>query len=137
RGRPPAVRHLTAGVAVALLATSPENVDRLLVPMADAPAQLFTVLALLLALRMMRAVGEGQARPEGAGWLPPRSVVVTAALGGACFAWAYWVRHTQLVLIVPALAAVALGMRGGGHAAPAARPADDGRGEEAAGPGMP
>jgi hypothetical protein len=86
RGESPAVRHLTAALAVALLATSPEHVDRLLVPMADAPAQLFTVLTLLFLLRGLRRQEEGHraARPF--------------LLAGLCFAWAYWVRHTQLVL---------------------------------------
>lgn len=104
RGQPPAVRHLTAALAVALLATSPENVDRLLVPMADAPAQLFTVLTVLFALRAMRSLEENPGR-SGA-----RAVLWFMALGGVCFAWAYWVRHTQLVLVLPAVLAVAVGI---------------------------
>jgi hypothetical protein len=54
RREPHGVRTLTAALAVALLATSPEHVDRLLVPMADAAAQLFTVLTLLFLLRGAR-----------------------------------------------------------------------------------
>jgi len=89
RGEPRAVRHLTAALTVALLATSPEHVDRLLVPMADAAAQLFTVLTLLFLLRGMRNGGKGS-------W----------AAAGFCLGWAYWVRHTQLVLLLPAFLAL-------------------------------
>jgi hypothetical protein len=81
------VRYLAGALAVTLLATSPEHVDRILVPMADAPAQLFTILTLLFALRAMRH------RSHAARW--------EWAIAGACFGWAYWVRHTQLVLILP------------------------------------
>jgi hypothetical protein len=91
------IRHLTGALAVALLATSPEYVDRLLVPMADAPAQLFTVLTLLFALRGMRQLAER------------RSSLWSFLLAGICFALAYWVRHTQLVLAVPVILAVILG----------------------------
>ncbi len=93
RGEPQPVRTLTGALTVALLATSPEQVDRLLVPMADAAAQLFTVLTLFLALRATR--------PAPALW----------ALAGICFAWAYWVRHTQLVLALPVLLAWGLANR--------------------------
>lgn len=96
RRAPAAVRHLTAALAVALLAASPEHVDRLLVPMADAPAQLFTVLTLLFALRAMR-------QKEARGW--------GLGIAGVCFAWAYWVRHTQLALALPVVLAVWLGSR--------------------------
>ncbi|MEJ2211017.1 MAG: hypothetical protein P8129_18540, partial [Anaerolineae bacterium] len=96
RGAPRGVRALTAAITVALLATSPEHVDRLLVPMADAPAQLFTVLTLLFLLRGTRHLAAG--RLSALDWL----------LAGLSFAWAYWVRHTQLVLALPALLAVAL-----------------------------
>jgi hypothetical protein len=96
--QPKAMRHLTATLTVALVATSPEQVDRLLVPMADAAAQLFTLLTLLFLLRAMR-----QTDPRYRLW----------ALAGACFAWAYWVRHTQLVLALPAVVAVALSERRG------------------------
>ncbi len=56
--KPRSMRYLSAALAVALLATSPEHVDRLLVPMADAPAQLFSVLTLLFALRGMHQLQE-------------------------------------------------------------------------------
>jgi hypothetical protein len=104
------VRHLTAGLAVALLATSPEHVDRLLVPMADAAALLFTLLTLLFLLRAMR-----QQRADSRFQMLDRWSVSTAqcslALAGLLFAWAYWVRHTQIVLALPALLAIGLGTR--------------------------
>ncbi|HFD39921.1 MAG TPA: hypothetical protein ENJ31_08790, partial [Anaerolineae bacterium] len=92
RGESAAVRHLTAALTVTLLATSPEHVDRLLVPMADAAAQLFTVLTLWFLLRGVRKSGKW-------GW-------VDWGLAGLCLGWAYWVRHTQLVLFVPAFLAL-------------------------------
>ncbi len=94
RSAPRGVRTLTAALTVALLATSPEQVDRLLVPMADAPAQLFTVLTLLFLLRGARHLAGG------------RLSVVDWLLAGLSFAWAYWVRHTQLVLGLAAVGAV-------------------------------
>jgi hypothetical protein len=97
QGESKPVRTLTGALAVTLLATSPEHVDRLLVPMADAPAQLFTLLALLFALRGMRELGE---RRRGL-W--------SLFLAGLFFAWAYWVRHTQVVLAAPLILAIAIG----------------------------
>jgi hypothetical protein len=93
------VRYLTGALAVALLATSPEQVDRVLVPMADAAAQLFTVLTLLFALRAMRQLETGN---RG---------LVDVAMAGVCFGWAYWIRHTQLMLALPVLLSVWLGLR--------------------------
>jgi hypothetical protein len=84
------VRCVTGALTVALTATSPEHVDRLLVPMADAAAQLFTLSTLLFCLRAMRWLGES-----------PRRAVAPLVLAGTSFAWAYWVRHTQLVLFLP------------------------------------
>jgi hypothetical protein len=97
RGEAKAVRYLTGALAVTLLATSPEHVDRLLVPMADASAQLFTVLTLLFALRGVRQLADGQ---RGL-W--------SFLLAGVFFAWAYWVRHTQLVLALPVALAILFG----------------------------
>jgi hypothetical protein len=94
------VRLLTGAIAVALLATSPEHVDRLLVPMADAAAQLFTVLTLLFTLRAMRQLEEN-----------PRQAVASLVIAGVSFACAYWVRHTQLVLALPMALALLLPMR--------------------------
>jgi hypothetical protein len=99
RGQSRAIRALTGALAVSLLATSPEHVDRLLVPMADATAQLFTVLTLLFALHGMRQLEEG------------RRGIVPFLFAGVSFAWAYWTRHTQLVLALPVLLAILLGSR--------------------------
>ncbi len=93
-GEPRAVRYLAAALAVSLLATSPEYVDRLLVPMADASAQLFTVLTLLFTLQGMRQLAQG------------RRSLGSFVLAGICFGWAFWVRHTQLVLALPVVLAV-------------------------------
>ena len=96
------IASLTAAIAIALLATSPEYVDRLLVPMADATAALFTVLTLVFALRGMRQLERG------------RLGLLSFALAGVSFAWAYWTRHTQLVLALPVLLAIVLGVRARG-----------------------
>ncbi len=90
RGESKPVRYVTGALAIALTATSPEHVDRLLVPMADASAQLFTVLTLVFVLRATRLLEES-----------PRLAFSALVLGGFSFAWAYWVRHTQLVLLLP------------------------------------
>ena len=102
RGRPRPVRYLTAALTVALLATSPEHVDRLLVPMADASTQLFTTLTLFFALRAMHQMEEGGRRSAVRSLLP-------VAGAGICFAWAFWTRHTQLVLALPVIVAIVLG----------------------------
>ena len=108
RGQPRPVRHLTAALTVALLATSPEHVDRLLVPMADAPAQLFTTLTLLFALRAMHQLEESGQQSAESG-RPKSGAMWSAVAAGICFAWAYWTRHTQLVLVVPVVVALILG----------------------------
>jgi hypothetical protein len=87
--RPWAERLLGGAFAAFALATSYEHVDRLLVPMADASAQLFTMLTLLLVLRAMR----GRHR-------------LHATLAGLCFGWAYFIRHTQLVVGLCAFVAI-------------------------------
>lgn len=81
--RPWGQRLLGGAFAAFALATSYEQVDRLLVPMADASAQLFTTLTLFCILRGMR-----------------RKHRLYAILGGLCFGWAYFIRHTQLVLVL-------------------------------------
>jgi hypothetical protein len=79
--RPWEERLLGGAFAAFCLATSYEHIDRLVVPMADASAQLFTTLTILLVLRSMR----GRHR-------------LHAALAGVCFGCAYLIRHTQLAL---------------------------------------
>jgi hypothetical protein len=85
------VRWSIATLACALVATSPEGTERILVPMADAAAQLFTVFALWMLLRAWR-----------------RRPVLHAALAGASFGAAYLVRHPQLPLAVSAVAVALL-----------------------------
>jgi hypothetical protein len=92
RGLTRDVRWGVSALCCALIATSPEGSERLLVPMADAAAQLFTVLTLWLVLR------GGRARTNG-------TAVLNGALAGACFGAAYWVRHPLLPLGAAALAA--------------------------------
>ena len=85
--------HLTAdkimvsALAVILLATSYAQIERLLVPMADAAAQLFSTLTVWLGLRAIRG----------------RLSLLWALLAGLSFGMAYQVRHTQLVLALPIL----------------------------------
>jgi hypothetical protein len=74
-------RLLAGALAAFCLSTSYEFIDRLVVPMADASAQLFTTLTILFLLRAMRG------RPR-----------LHAALAGVCLGVAYLIRHTQLVL---------------------------------------
>ena len=91
--RPWEERLLGGAFAAYCLATSYEHIDRLLVPMADASAQLFTVLALALVLRGAR-----------------RQHRLHAVLAGICFGGAYAIRHTQLALgLCVAVALLSLG----------------------------
>ena len=78
----PSYRLLALAGAVFLLGTSYEQIDRLLVPMGDAAAQLATTLFLLFVLR-----GARTGRPR------------EAALAGLTLGLAYLVRHTQVVLL--------------------------------------
>ncbi|MBI5930861.1 MAG: glycosyltransferase family 39 protein [Chloroflexi bacterium] len=78
-------RWLVAGIAVLILATSFQQTERLVVPMADIPAQVFTVLTFVFAFRAMR----GQ-------------TAVFAALAGISLGVAFSIRYTQ-VLIGPAV----------------------------------
>jgi len=89
RGWSRSYRLLAVAVAVFLLGTSYEQIDRLLVPMGDAAAQLATTLFFLFVLRGMRA---GRLRD--------------AALVGLTLGLAYLVRHTQVALL-PLAAALA------------------------------
>jgi len=99
RGQSRSASALTGGLTVAILATSPEHVDRLLVPMADATAMLFTALTLLFALHGMHRLEKN------------RTGLLPFALAGLSFAWAHWTRHTQIVLALPVVLAIFLGSR--------------------------
>jgi hypothetical protein len=97
RDLPRGIRWSATALCCALVATSPEGSERLLVPMADAAAQLFAVLTLWLLLR------GGRTRTK-------RAAVLHGALAGACFGAAYWVRHPLLPLGVAAVAAALFGV---------------------------
>jgi hypothetical protein len=86
-GHPSGEKWLASALAVFLLSTSYAQIERLVVPMADAAAQLFTTLTVVCWLIAVRRSG----RP------------LWAALAGLCFSAAYWVRHTQLVLVASLL----------------------------------
>lgn len=86
---------LLAALTVILLATSFEQVNRLLVPMADVPAQFFSWLTIALALN-------GRALSRGSRGL----LIVMGALAGITFGLAYWIRHTQLLLGFAVLLAI-------------------------------
>ncbi len=94
--RPPEEKVWAGALAAFILATSYEQIDRLLVPMADASAQLLTLLAILFTLKGVR----GRHR-------------IYAFLAGLSFGGAYLVRHTQLVVGISVLLAVAI--LGGGR----------------------
>jgi hypothetical protein len=81
-------RYLAAGIAVFVLATSYEQIDRLAVPMADVPAQLFSILTIYFALRATRG-----------------KFVLFAGLTGLCLGLAFAVRYTQVLLGFCVLAA--------------------------------
>jgi hypothetical protein len=89
--QPTGERLLAGALAAFLLATSREEIDRSLVPMADAATQLFTILTMLFTLRAMG-----------------RNHRLYALLAGLSFAGAYWARHTQLVVGLSVLLAVVL-----------------------------
>jgi hypothetical protein len=98
--RPRRERWAVGVLTCLLLATSPEGTERMLVPMADAAAQLFTVLAMWLLLRAVRVGGT------------PRAGVALGAVAGAAFGAAYLIRHPQLPLGVAAVAVAGLLARG-------------------------
>ncbi len=76
------IRALTAAATCALVATANQQVVWASVTMADAQAEFFSILSLYFALRTLDAKSLG----------PP-------ILSGLSLAAAYWVRHTQIVLI--------------------------------------
>jgi hypothetical protein len=86
---PSALRFLAAGLAVLILATSYQQIDRLVVPMADIPAQLASTLAVLLALRGAR-----------------RQSRLLICLSGVCLGVAFAIRYTQVLLAASVLTAV-------------------------------
>jgi hypothetical protein len=84
-------RFLAAGLAVFALATSYRQLEGSVLPMADLPSQLFTMLAFFSALRATR---HGERTRAGAAW---------AALSGLCLGVAFSIRYTQVLLAVSLL----------------------------------
>ncbi len=102
-------RAAFVAVCVALLATSWEQVDRSIVPLVDAQAQLFSVLAILFALMGARtaAAHDVGVTQEHRAAVPfaPNARGIFAVLAGLALGAAYLVRHTQLLMAIPLLAA--------------------------------
>ena len=92
-------RLLAAAVAIFVLATSYEQVDRLSVPMADIPAQLFTMLTITFALRATQG-GTSEVSRTSAVFRPkiPNRPILFAALTGVCLGAAFAMRYTQVLL---------------------------------------
>lgn len=82
-------RAAAVAISVALLATSWEQVDRSIVPLVDAEAQLFSVLALCASFYVLRF----------------KRHLLYGILAGLCLGIAYFVRHTQVLLAIPILLA--------------------------------
>jgi hypothetical protein len=83
------LRLLAAGLAVLILATSFQQLERLVVPMADIPAQLFSTLVVLAALRGAR-----------------RQSRLLLCLSGVCLGIAFAIRYTQVLLAASVVTAV-------------------------------
>lgn len=86
---------LAGALGACLLATSFEQIDRLLVPMADVSAQITTLLALICGLIAWRLRRSQSSRCAS------NRVLVWGLAGGAFFGLAYLIRHTQLLLALP------------------------------------
>ena len=93
RGREAGERLWVMALAVFLLATSYAQIERLVVPMADPAAVLFTTLTVWCCLRAARVASAG-----------PRYLWELGS--GLAFGMAYLVRHTQLVLAASVLLVV-------------------------------
>ncbi len=91
RDEPPSRRWSAAALACLLLATSPEGSERMLVPMADAAAQFFTLLTLWMLIQGVRSRSFWH-------W----------GLAGAGMGMAFFIRHPQLPLAAAALVAISL-----------------------------
>lgn len=101
RARAALERAIIAAIAVALLATSWEQVDRSLVPLVDVQAQLWSVAAIWMACVIAQ-------RP----CLAMTRLVFVGILVGFMLGAAYLIRHTQVLLAIPiVIAAWQLPMR--------------------------
>jgi len=84
-------RYVAAGLAVFVLATSYRQLEGAVLPMADLPSQLFTLLAVYGALRATR---KGEGTRAGAVW---------AAFSGLSLGVAFSIRYTQVLVGVSLL----------------------------------
>ncbi len=106
--QPVALRAAIAAISVALLATSWEQVDRSIVPLVDAQAQLFTVLAIIFALLAnQRAVNNEQLAVNSRKPIAHRSLFTVhySLFTGAALGAAYDIRHTQVLVAIPVILA--------------------------------
>jgi len=99
----PPLTFAIAALTVFLTATSYQQVEWQLIPMADIGAQVFSLLALGLALRGERGErgvgkGNGMASPLPPSPFPP---LLFAALAGVCIGIAFGVRYTQVLIALP------------------------------------
>lgn len=85
REQPAVTRAAVAAISVALLATSWEMVDRSIVPLVDAQAQCFTILAILFTFYATRS----------------KRIILFGILAGISLALAYDIRHTQVLVAIP------------------------------------
>jgi hypothetical protein len=90
----PRQRFLVAGLAVFILATSYQQIERLSVAMSDASSQLFTMLTIYFALRGLRA-----------------RTVWPATLAGVCLGVAFAMRYTQVLVAFSALFLIIIAWR--------------------------
>ncbi len=102
-------RLAIAAVAVALLATSWEQVDRSIVPLVDVQAQLFSVLAILFTLKGAHLLEAGT-QQSSTRFPAPAAIrlLLFSLLAGLSLGAAYFIRHTQLLLAAPMTVAVAV-----------------------------
>lgn len=84
-------QFLAAGIATYILATSYQQVEHALIPMADIGSQLFTTLTLLLIIRGMRT-----------------NVLLNSILSGLCLGIAFAIRYTQVLIACSVLTAAFL-----------------------------
>lgn len=110
----PTKRRTVSALAVLLLATSPKQIQLVLVPMSDVPTQLFCVLALWCALVVARpdrflgqprneartVVDNGTVIGDAFAWKPVRSVAF-AAFCSLALGMAYLTRHSALAMFAP------------------------------------
>ncbi len=107
-------RQTVSALAVLLLATSPKQIQLVLVPMSDVPTQLFCVVSLWCAVRVSRpdrfltrarqdartVQDDADVPSDASAWKPVRSLMFVA-LCGFSLGMAYLIRHSASVLMIP------------------------------------